>query len=167
MHLVWFCHRRKNGYLTNKSFPSPPSASLFQTYPILFLTSDEKQLILKLLISCMFWTQRLPIKDILSLKYLGKKESLAQRRLNLNHKAPSWYLSISTESTWAFMEGFCHHSCFCNFDHDAERISIWMTFSSSVGMAGHQFEVEQVGLRTDWRHQNPTKIYLETWPTHV
>ena len=74
-------------------------------------------------------------------------------------------ISISRESIWAFMEGLC---VLCNFDHDAERISIWMTFSSSVaGMARHQFEVEQVGLRPDRRHQNPTKIYLETWPTHV
>ena len=39
--------------------------------------------------------------------------------------------------------------------------------TSLPGVAGHQLEVEQVGLRADRRHQNPPEIHLETRPPHV
>ena len=36
-----------------------------------------------------------------------------------------------------------------------------------LGMAGHQLEVEQVGLWSDRRYQDSPQIHLETWPSHV
>ena len=36
-----------------------------------------------------------------------------------------------------------------------------------LGVAGHQLEVEQVGLWSDRRYQDSPQIHLETWPSHV
>ena len=111
------------------------------------MISNKKQLILELLISCMFWRQRRPIKDILCLNDVWKKERIAESTLTATKiellsdakEAPSWS-PISRESIWTFMARFCYYQHFTgmwreisNEPSRSGRTSTWSGTSRTTG----------------------------------